>query len=310
MVVAVALAAAAAASGCGFGEGERTEGEAALTVTRDYGAEPVLEATISDPPESETVIRFLDREAEITTRFGGGFVQSINGVSGEIADGRTRDWFFFVNGIESSVGAAEVTVRGGDRIWWDYRDWTEALRTPAVVGSWPEPFAQEASGTDRRPVAVDCAGERPPCELVAERLADEGIEATVRSSGSASREDELRLLVGDWEDIRDDPLAAQLAHDPASSGVFARFRDAAGGDELVALDERGGEVAELGPGTGLVAGLRRGEDLPLWVITGTDGAGVEAAADLLDGDALADHYAVATTDGAELPLPAESDDQP
>ena len=30
------------------------------------------------------MIRFLDREAEITTRYGGGFVQSINGTAGGV----------------------------------------------------------------------------------------------------------------------------------------------------------------------------------------------------------------------------------
>ena len=90
------------------------------------------------------MIRFLDREAEITTRYGGGFVQSIEGLGGTVTAGRSFDWFFFVDGIESSVGSAEREVRGGHRIWWDYRDWTDAMRVPAVVGSWPEPFLQQA----------------------------------------------------------------------------------------------------------------------------------------------------------------------
>jgi hypothetical protein len=304
----VALVAAVAAAGCGFGEGPTTEGTARLTVTRDYGVEPMLEASFSEPPESETVVRFLDREAEITTRYGGAFVQSIDGVSGEIAAGRTRDWFFFVNGIESSVGAAEVTVRGGDRIWWDYRDWTDALRTPAVVGSWPEPFAQAAAGGEGRPVRVECAAERAMCELAAERLAGEGVDATVVSLDEAPADERPRLLVGDWRRLRGDPLVAQLARGPATSGVFARFRTGAGGSELVALDERAGEVDHLGPGAGLVAGLRDGEDPPAWVVTGTDVDGVEAAVEALDEETLANHYAVAVTAGAELPLPARSED--
>ena len=52
-----ALVAAALGTGCGFGPGESSEGEATLTVTRDYGAEPLVEAAREDPPESETVMR-------------------------------------------------------------------------------------------------------------------------------------------------------------------------------------------------------------------------------------------------------------
>jgi hypothetical protein len=305
----VALVATVAAAGCGFGEGQTTEGTATLTVTRDYGVEPVLEASVAEPPESETVIRLLDREAEITTRYGGAFVQSINGVSGEIVEGRTRDWFFFLNGIESSTGAADVTVRGGDRVWWDYRDWTDALRTPAVVGSWPEPFAQASARGERQPVRVECATERATCELAAERLAGEGIDAPVVALGQAPADEGPRLLVGDWRSLRGNPLVGQLARGPATSGVFARFRAGAGGSELVALDERAGEVDHLGPGAGLVAGLRDGEEPPAWVVTGTDADGVEAAVEALDEETLGDRYAVAVTAGAELPLPARSEDR-
>ena len=130
-------------------------------MTRDYGAETLVdEATDDDPPESETVIRLLDREADITTRYGGGFVQSIDGLAGAERGGRRYDWFFYVNGIESPVGAADVHVHGGDRIWWDYRDWTDAMRVPAVVGSWPEPFAQASAEGDRQPGAGRVPGRR------------------------------------------------------------------------------------------------------------------------------------------------------
>jgi hypothetical protein len=306
-LVAAALV-AVAAPGCGLGAGESSQGEATLTVTRDYGAERLLDASVSDPAASETVIRLLDREAEITTRYGGGFVNSIDGVEGEVSDGRRADWFFFVNGIESSRGAAEVTVRAGDRIWWDYRDWTAALRTPAVVGSWPEPFAQASTGAERLPVRVDCHGRRGPCDAVAERLSEQGVEASVNDARATDGDGPaaLRLLVGPWEAIRSDPAAAQLDQGPQSSGVFARFEPSHGRRyELVALDQRADVIDEFGSGAGLVAGLRRGERPPTWLVTGTDPAGVERALGLLDTDDLANRYAVLGAGGSELPLPAQ-----
>ncbi|MQA76022.1 MAG: DUF4430 domain-containing protein [Solirubrobacterales bacterium] len=303
-----AAAIAAASSGCGFGPGESTSGEATLTVTRDYGAEPILEATESDPTESETVIRFLDREADVGTRYGGGFVQSIDGISGELAGGRSRDWFFFVNGIESPRGSADAAVRAGDRIWWDYRDWTDAMRAPAVVGSWPEPFAQASAGTDRLPVRIVCGGERPACEEVAERLSEEGVEASVeagrRTEASADEPAALRLLVGPWARLHSDDVADQLDEGPATSGVFARFERDRGRYELVALDRRASQARTFGAGAGLVAGLREGAEPPTWLVTGTDARGVREAVAVLDAEHLADHYAVLAADGAGLALPA------
>src|SRR6476659_8873199 len=98
MAVAIALPLAAlAAAGCGLGPGQGL-GDVSLTVTRDYGAEPVLAAKADVVTESDTVMRVLDRNAEISTRYGGGFVQSIEGLEGEEGD-RPHDWFFYVNGV-------------------------------------------------------------------------------------------------------------------------------------------------------------------------------------------------------------------
>ncbi len=296
----VAAVVAVAITGCGVGPGESSSGEATLTVTRDYGATPVLEATERDPAASETVIRFLDREGEITTRFGGGFVHSIDGTAGEISDGRSSDWFFFVNGIESNRGSAEVNVRGGDRIWWDYRDWTDALRTPAVVGSWPEPFLQASTPeADRLEVNVECLGVGATCQAVSAAL------DTAGATRSEFADLGPRVLVGPWERVRADPVASQIEEGPAVSGVFARFERSGAGYQLVALDAAAEPVAEEDSGAGLVAGLRVGEEPPTWVVTGVDRAGVEGAAAALTPADLGDRYAVMATDEGTVGLPAD-----
>lgn len=312
---ALATLLVAVLAGCGFGEGESSEGTATLVVTRGYGSERLLAASEEDPPGSETVMRFLDREAEITTRYGGGFVQSIEGLEGGLEGGRSLDWFFYVNGVESPVGSADRAVRGGDRIWWDYHDWTDVMRVPAVVGSFPEPFLQKAEGTDRAPVQVVCAGARRPCDDVAERLAEEGVDASIEGSreggGGAAGEDTpggddgLRLLVGPWSRLRHDPAAAELEREPARSGVFGRFERGGDGWQLLALDQRARETDRLGGAAGLVAAVRPGEAPPTWVVTGTDRSGVAAAAALLDERALRDRYALAVTDSHPVALPVE-----
>ena len=302
--VAALLCAATLAAGCGLGAGPSSEGQANLSVTRDYGADVLVKATLDDPPESETVIRMLDSESEVTTRYGGGFVQSIEGLAGGVEEGRSFDWFFYVNGVESEVGAAEAEVRGGDRVWWDHRDWTAAMRVPAVVGSWPEPFAQASSGDAALPVEVGCAGERAPCEAARDALAAEDVDARVVDAGPASG-DAPRMLVGPWRQIANDPAARLVAQGPALSGVFAA-EEASG--HLAALDVDGDPVRQLDPATGMVAATRDGEAPPTWLVTGARPAGVDAAAAAL-GEGLEHHYAVLAEAGAEpvaLPLDAGS----
>ena len=179
--LAVALAAAPACGGCGLGAGSGV-GSVDYTVTRDYGRTVVLDRRIDDVKESDTVIRLLDRNATISTRYGGGFVQSIDGTAGGSSGGRYLDWFFYVDGVESPEGAADRTLEGGDRVWWDYRDWTAAMNVPAVVGSWPQPFAGGYDGR-RHPVRVECRGGGGACAIVRGRVAAATSAGTGRTSG-------------------------------------------------------------------------------------------------------------------------------
>jgi rhodanese-related sulfurtransferase len=304
---ASAVALACVAAGCGFGSGPSSSGTATLTVTRDYGSRTLVGATESDPRSSETVIRMLDREADIATRYGGGFVQSINGLSGGESDGRRYDWFFYVNGIESSVGAAQVHVRGGDRIWWDYRDWTDAMRVPAVVGSWPEPFAQASESEERDPVRIVCLDGGRACDIAAQALRHAGVRPAVDrgNQGGEASAAALRLVIGRWAHVRDDGAVDGVRGGLAQTGVFAAFHGPTDGRyHLVALDPSGDPVRDLGAGAGLVAALRPGDDPPTWIVTGSSTRAVRRAASLLDERSLRDRYAVAQPAmGGPIPLP-------
>ena len=238
-----ALAAALASAGCGLGAGAGV-GAVGFTITRDYGRAVDLDRMIDDVKESDTVIRLLDRNAEITTRYGGGFVQSIDGTAGGSDGGRYLDWFFYVDGVESPVGAADRTLEGGDRVWWDFRDWTAAMHVPAVVGSWPQPFAGGYDGK-RHPVRVECRGGGGACALARRRVG----AAVAEGSGSTSG-DPIRVMVGPWARLRADPVAARIEEGPQSSGVFASFERGPAGFALNALAESGRPARDLGAGVG------------------------------------------------------------
>jgi hypothetical protein len=260
-----------------------------LTLTRDYGSKVLLQEQDSIH-ESDTVFRVLDRNADISTRYGGGFVQSIDGLSGAQSGGRRSDWFFYVNGIESPIGSAQYDLSGGDRVWWDYRDWTAAMRVPAVVGSWPEPFVHGFEGR-HWPAILDCRAAESACAVARQRLSPLGVKT---SSGPTANP--LEVVVGAWNAVRQDQTAALLSDGPEQSGVFARFVGTKR-PLLELLNQQGQPAGSIGKGGGLIAALRVGEGPPVWVVTGTDAKGVAAAANLL-GDALRNHYAVATQPGA------------
>jgi hypothetical protein len=287
-------------AGCGPGAGGGEATDVNVVVSRDFGGKELRDVDFSKVPAGDTVMRALERRFTVQTRYGGRFVQSLEGLSaGHDAQGRPVDWFYYVNGIEADRGAASWKVAPGDRIWWDRHDWGAAQRVPAVVGSWPEPFLSGTEGK-RIPLAIQCAGEERSCDEVAERLSDEGVDGISRTGlGAGVGQKLLRIVVGPWAKVRNDPVARSLERGPAASGVFARPSS----DGFALLDEDG-KVAQTQRGSvGLVAATRFGEQQPTWIVTGTDDTGVAAAAAALRSDVLTNRFAVAVVDGRGEALP-------
>ena len=299
----------AALAGCGFGEGEST-GEVTLTVTRDFGSENLHEGVDEETATGgDTVMRVLQGAYDVKTRYGGGFVQEIDGIAGGRADGRRADWFYYVNGIEAPIGAAERRLSAGERVWWDHHTWEAAQRIPAVVGSFPEPLATGLEGK-RFPVKLVCAGDAErSCDEVTTRLTRSGVDSVSRSVMEQSGGEEvLRVVVGRWSDVRQDNVVRRLERGPGASGVFAQPTST--GDAIVALDSDGKPVRTLRAGAGLVAATSVEGMAPTWIVTGTDEVGLAAAAAALTEERLAQHFALAIERGADVPLPVRTEATP
>jgi len=290
---------AVALSGCGLGAG-KPPSHVSLTVSEDFGARPLVQTEQPHRGGSDTVMRLLQRNARVDTRYGGGFVQSIDGRAGSAG----TDWFYYVNGVEAPRGAASTKVHDGDHVWWDRHRWRATMRVPAVVGAYPEPFVHGVDGK-RLPVRIECAQPRgADCRAISDALIKLGLIPGKSALGAGATEAAVRVLIGPWPALRVDRAAVQLERGPRASGVYARI--APDGASITALDARGGVAQRLGPGAGLVAATRVADEAPTWVVTGTDAAGVSAAASAFaQGEStLGDKFALAISDGRGVPLPA------
>jgi len=110
-------------------------------------------------PAGETLLRALRSKAHVDTRYGGRFVEAIDGIAGSL--GKRHDWFWFVNGLAGDRSAAEYRLHAGDVAWWDYRDWTHDADLPVVVGAFPEPFLHGYGGKTRPAAVVYTAAAKP-----------------------------------------------------------------------------------------------------------------------------------------------------
>ncbi|HUB77105.1 MAG TPA: DUF4430 domain-containing protein [Solirubrobacteraceae bacterium] len=296
----VVAAASLALAGCGLLDASAPTAVQVL-VTRDFGSQVLHRSGSLKATGGETVMSLLRGNADVAAVSGGHIVESIDGASGGEEGGEPLDWFYYVNGVEAPRGAGATEVRPGDHVWWDLHDWSQAAKVPAVVGSFPEPFLNGYEGK-RLPVRIECAPSAAyACATVTARLRSLGVPAAAAAIGSGGAPETLRLMVGRWDQLEAE-LARSLQRGPRSSGVYARF--SASGSAIAVLDPNGNVVQTL-TGAGLIAATRQAEEAPVWVVTGTDGTGLDAAARAFDRATLEDHFAVAIAPGgAAVALPA------
>jgi hypothetical protein len=141
---ALVLAALAAFAALGGDFGSPEEGRATLWITRDEGRRVLHDGPV---PAGLTALQALDRAAEVSTRYGGRFVHAVDGVASSARRG--EDWLYFLNGVLADRSAAEIRLRDGDVLWWDFRRWADRGEAAAVVGAFPEPFLHGYGGRRR-----------------------------------------------------------------------------------------------------------------------------------------------------------------
>ncbi len=296
--LAAAAAAAFALGACGIGAGADKEGGGVnQLVTRDFGEQRLDQRALPSVSQSDTVLRLLQGGNKVKTRFGGGYVRSIDGLSER--DGKA--WLFFVNGIAGDKGANDYQLSGGDVVQWDYHSTRVRQDIPAIVGAFPEPFVRGLKGR-KFPVRVECEDARSaPCERVKKTLRAAGAPASGSALGTQGTQNVARVVVATWDVARNLSTVRALEQGPRRSAVFARFGSSG---ELSLLDQSGRVARRAGRDAGLVAALRPRDDQLVWVVTGGSQAGLRRAAAAFRGSDLRDAFAVAApASGPVVKLP-------
>ena len=149
--------------------------------------------------EGETVMRLLQRSFDVKTRFGGNFVQEIDGHLRR-ARGRPAGRLVLLRQRDRGLrGRGRARLYPGDRVWWDHHDWEERDARPGrrrrVPGAVPvrAPTARSCrSGSSASgPRAARATRSRRGCS-------DAGVRNIARSNLESSPGEVLRILVGRW----------------------------------------------------------------------------------------------------------------
>lgn len=260
---------------------------ARVLVTKDFGQELLVDKMV-DLEETTTALDALERAADVETGYGGGFVNGINGLNSDYTGTQSSktDWFWYVNGMQAKVGAADYTLRPGDVEHWDFHSWEWHYAVPAVIGDFPEPFLHGYAGKAAPTLIVCDPGFEQEVESLAEKLAVLGIKEvyikTPSELGTDKTECNVMIIA-----TADSELIEELNSDRLwnRAGFFARLQSG----KIVTYGSKGKVSAEYGPGCGLIQatqnpwnpkGIGACENV-VWMISGVDDAGVKAAAGTL-----------------------------
>lgn len=286
LVVVVLLLALLCAGCAGGGKVETSPdapaSEVSLWVTRDFAQSLLYGEKVAFTP-GDSVMDILNGHLDIKTGYGGGFVESINGLASGYtgADKVTRDWFYYVNGIITAVGALDYKPAPGDVIWWDYHDWGGAVFTPALIGSFPGPFAGGYRGQNPGTVVLTAPGCERQGRQLAGYLRDAGAEdVTVLpyEEKIVAGSEQITLVVGLWKQLAGGGFWQGLQEQRKKTGLFIEFAP----DYFAALDMNGKVVERYHENTGAITatGSGMGDSTPVWLITGLDQPGLDGAVDV------------------------------
>ena len=260
--------------------------QARVIVTRDFGKQLLLDEAVQVAPDS-SAMSFLQSVATIETSYGGGFVNSINGIRSGYSNGhRSRDdWFISVNGITSNRGALDYVLNDGDITHWDFHNWSFRQFIPATIGAFPEPFLHGYGGKVYPTIIVYSDGLNKPAELLADTLKDAGVIGLtvipLTELSSELKESANIILIAE----SDSPPILEINDLWRRLGFYVHI----GEDFIEVYDEKGEITEEYASDMGFIQatqnpwnsrGLGACENV-LWVISGTDPSAIEDVVDIL-----------------------------
>ena len=264
--------------------------------TRNFGQELIFDEMVKIQ-EGTSALDTVMQVAEVETSYGGGFVDSINGIRSGYTRGKSakEDWFFYINGIMSNIGALDYILYPADVVHWDFHDWSFQMFTPATIGAFPESFRYGFGGS-KFPTLIVCSDNlKDVAENLERQLIKLGVtDIDIKGFSDLSeneREGSNLILLG----TMDNGLIAELNQNWRRLGFFAYIDNGS----IVALNAEGEVAARYDAGAGLIQatqnpwnpkGTGACENV-VWMVTGTDEVGVKEAVGVLTNHHVKLRYA-------------------
>jgi hypothetical protein len=283
---------------------------ARVIITRDFGQTLLAEKTVEINSKSNAM-NTLQQVAQVETGYSGSFVNAIDGLRSAYSgvNSNKQDWFYYVNGLVANTGAVEYPLYNGDILQWDFHTWSFRQLIPAMIGHFPQPFLSGSRGRVFPTLVVCQDGLEKAAVDIQKCLVQLGVSQVEtrpldRLSEGEKEGRNLIVVAGP-----DSPLVSDLNREWKRLGFFAYFATGS----LITIDSGGKIQSEYKQNTGVIEATQNpwnpngigADENTLWVVTGTDTAGLQSAVDCLV-QKQADwqrSYAVVVRQGEVIKLP-------
>ncbi len=267
--------------GCSAGA-VNNEGVIEVIVSRDFGKEELSSKRI-DVAEGQTVLDILEENFEIETAYGGSFVNGIDGLKSGFTNQKKRekiDWFYYVNGILTQVGAGDYEIRTGDVVIWDYHYWDNANYLSSMIGAYPNNFVNGYDGNVLNVNILCIEGYEQEGEKLQAYLTNHGV-GNVESSNvdeEVLQDDGINtIVIGPWDELLKYEYISELYENREKAGLFFEIDES-----IAALDHDGNRIETFDKGAVIASALKGyGVMSTIWLITGNDEACIKEGVHLL-----------------------------
>lgn len=262
--------------------------EVRLVVSRDYGKTVIVDKSVAIASREDSVLDLTARTLPVATAYGGGYVQSIAGVSsatsGKGISQQRQDWFFYLNGTLPARGSGDVKPGAGDVIWWDYHPWGSGFNS-TMLGAFPRPFHNGA-------LLLYTPGTGEEAATLAGVLQQKGGQANLQvlDQSRKAKPGQPAIVIGLWQELQEVSFIRDLVENRQRTGLFC-LPSGSGFQALDSSYQPVGPVLKNGAACILPVGAGLGDNQPLLLIIGEDNQGLQQAIDFLGGKDIPPRYA-------------------
>lgn len=252
-----------------------------LIISKDFGSEEVYDEELEIKKDT-SVMEIMEENLEIETAYGGGFINSINGIKSGFTDSKDKkkvDWFYYVNGNLSQVGAEDYYLNSEDVVIWDYHDWSGENYISSIIGAYPRNFTNGYDGNILKTELRYSNKYKEDSKKLSEFLKTQGVEGIEEKDldeKDIENEEVNTIAIGNWDEVSKISYINDIYNEEVN-GLFFKIEDS-----IKALDYNKKVSKEYKKGA-VIAAIPKGYSTGanLWIIIGNDEKSIEDAVKVL-----------------------------